>query len=425
MLPEIRDFDPTIPQPEVDRLWNKLRDARLPEQPIVPDAGDEYGPPLEWARKLHAYWRDNFDWAAAQRRISAFEHHTTEIAGLKIHFVHQRARGDAEATAIPLLLVHGWPGSWFEFSRVIDALSEGGEGKKVEKAEKADADADGEARGVEDPAQKTAFHVVVPSLPGFAWSSPPHTRDWTLQNTAQIFDTLMMRLGYRSYVAQGGDWGHFIVRELGAHYSQRCKAVHTNMCPAIPPTPKGPMNDREILTQKRMDWFLGKPRNEAHMGYAVLMRTRPQTIGIALSDSPVGIMMWVGDKYYELVDPRYRTLDDKQFLDDLCTTLCLYFFTSPSVMTSALVYTDNVRHEDYVEFVTKKEHHIRVPFGFSSFLYDLTPTSRRAAETTGNLQWYQEYDQGGHFPALEMPKDFIKDLRDCFYKLYVLEQKLH
>ncbi|KAI0022439.1 Alpha/Beta hydrolase protein [Xylariomycetidae sp. FL0641] len=391
MAAEVKDFDPTISQSEVDRLWRKLKDTRIPEHPVVPDAGDDYGPPLEWIQKLYSYWTNDFDWSAAQHRISSWKHHTTDIAGLTIHFVHQPS---PRADAIPLLLVHGWPGTWYEFSRCINELSS------------------------PESEDTPAFHCVVPSLPGFAWSSGP-PRDWTLQETARIFDTLMARVGYSRYVAQGGDWGHWVVRELGAHYYQRCKAVHTNLCPSVPPVEsKAQWTQREKTAQTMTDWWLGVPGNEMHMGYAIEMRTRPQTIGMALTDSPLGIMMWVGEKYYELVDPRYRSLDDTRMLDDVCTTLCLYFFTSPSIMTSALCYTNNVRHEDYVEFNTRKENMIKVPFGFSSFRYDITPVSKRAAETTGNCQWFREHDHGGHFAALEVPTEFVEDLRDCFSKLY-------
>ncbi|KAK8030224.1 alpha/beta-hydrolase [Apiospora rasikravindrae] len=314
---EIKAFDPTIPREE-----------------------------------LFAQWRDDFDWAAAQRRISQWRHYTTTIEDLRIHFVHQPAKQQQQhqsKPAIPLLLVHGWPGSWYEFARVIGPLS------------------DPEKEGDQ------AFHVVAASIPGFTWSAGPRKRDWTLQDTARVFDVLMKRLGYERYAVQGGDWGHWVVRELGARYADSCRAAHTNMCPSEPPVPKSEWTRREVVAQGMTDWWLGAPRHEAHMGYAVEMRTRPQTIGIALADSPLGLLAWVGEKYYEIVDPRYHSLESRDFVDDVCTTLCLYFFTSPSIMTSALCYTNNVRHEDYVEFNARPENAIRAPFGVSSFRYDVAP----------------------------------------------------
>ncbi|KAF3019809.1 hypothetical protein E8E14_012593 [Neopestalotiopsis sp. 37M] len=388
----VQAFDPTIDKSEVERLWRKLKDTRLPETPVVPDARDDYGPPLEWIHELYQKWCNDFDWEAAQRRISSWHHYTAEIEDLCIHFVHEPARRNREH-AIPLLLVHGWPGSWFEFNRCINPLC--------------------------DPPSddQPAFHVVVASIPGFTWSSGP-PRDWTLQDTARVFDKLMRGLGYETYAAQGGDWGHWVMRELGSKYSETCRALHTNMCPSVPPVSEEQWTARERVAQDMTDWWLGRPRHETHMGYAVEMRTRPQTIGVALSDHPVGIMMWVGEKYYELVDPRYRDLEEKEFVDDLCTTLCLYFFTSPSIMTSCLCYTNNVRHEDYVDFNTRAENLIKSPFGFSSFRYDISPVTRRAAATTGNCKWFREYDHGGHFAALESPKELVQDLRDCFNEIY-------
>jgi len=201
----------------------------------------------------------------------------------------------------------------------------------------------------------------------------------------------MLRLGYTEYVAAGGDWGHWVVRELGANprYANSCKAIHTNMCPSQPPVPESEWTQREKTAQDMTNWWLGKPGHEDHMGYAIEMRTRPQTIGIAFSDNPVGILSFVGEKYHELVDPKFHSLDDSRFVDDVLTTVCLYYFTSPSIMTSMLCYYNNVRHEDYVEFNNKKENFIERPMGFSSYRYDITPTSQRSVKTTGNCQWFR------------------------------------
>ena len=190
------------------------------------------------------------------------------------------------------------------------------------------------------------------------------------------------------------------------------------MCPSVPPVPQDQWTERETQAQQMTDWWLGKPGDEKHMGYAIEMRTRPQTIGLAFSDNPIGILCFVGEKYHELVDPRYRDLSDKRFMDDILTTVCLYYFTSPSIMTSMLCYYNNVRHEDYVEFNSKSENYIKAPFGFSSYRWDITPTSERAAATTGNCQWFRERDHGGHFIALEVPDEVVEDLRDCFSKIY-------
>lgn len=186
MSSAILPFDPTVTQEEVDRLYRKLKDTRLPKTEIVPGAGDEYGPPLDWVHKLYDYWVNKYDWSAAQRKISSWQHFTTTIEGLRLHFIHQHADKSAKKV-IPLLLVHGWPGSFYEFSRVIDKLA---------KPENAD---------------EVAFDVVVPSQPGYCWSEvEKHPKNWTLQDTARVFDQLMQDLGYNEYVAAGGDWGHWV-----------------------------------------------------------------------------------------------------------------------------------------------------------------------------------------------------------------------
>ena len=182
----IAPFDPAIPLSEVDRLYRKLKDTRLPKHEIVPGAGDEYGVPLAWVHKLYDYWLNEYDWAAAQKRISSWNHYTTSIEDVKIHFVHQPAKKPGKKV-VPLLLVHGWPGSWWEFNRVIDALA---------SSEKDDG---------------VVFDVVVPSLPGYCWSEvEKHPKGWTLQDTAKVLNKLMLDLGYSEYVTSGGDWGHWV-----------------------------------------------------------------------------------------------------------------------------------------------------------------------------------------------------------------------
>ena len=234
------------------------------------------------------------------------------------------------------------------------------------------------------------FDLVIPSLPGFCWSQGP-PRDWTLQDTGRIFDVLMKRLGYTSYAAQAGDWGHWVVRELGSGRYNACKAVHTNMCPGAPPKDYK-MNAKEQAAMDRAKWWMGEHLNEGHMGYAIEMRTRPQTIGVAFNDNPVGIMMFIGEKYDELADPTIgtATLDREEYVKDVCTTLSLYFFTPPSIMTSMLCYTFNVRHEVYTEFNAKEENLIRVPLGVSTFPYDAFPVPKAGAETTTtNLKFFR------------------------------------
>ncbi|KAH3920305.1 hypothetical protein HBI56_068190 [Parastagonospora nodorum] len=389
-MTDIKPFDPNIPKEEVDRLFRKLADTRLPQISVVPDAGEDYGPSLAWIQKLYNTWLHTFSWPRAQSQISSWSHFTTSISSLTVHFIHERARVRPE-NAIPLLLIHGWPGTFFEFQNVMEPLLS------------------------PDTPDAPSFHLVVPSLPGFCWSQGP-PRGWTLQDTAGMYDTLMKRLGYDSYVAQAGDWGHWVVRELGSGRFDSCKAVHTNMCPGAPPK-EYQMNEKEKRAMDRAQWWMGEKLSEGHMGYAIEMRTRPQTIGTAFNDNPVGIMMFIGEKYNELADPNLgtATLQNAQFNHDICTTLSLYFFTPPSIMTSMLCYYNNVRHEVYTEFNAKEENLIRVPLGVSTFPYDAFPVPKAGAETTTtNLKFFKERDFGGHFACMECPEEMVQDMREFF-----------
>ncbi|KAF2021192.1 epoxide hydrolase [Aaosphaeria arxii CBS 175.79] len=350
-------FKVDVPSHEIKRLKEKVRNTRLPSNPIVPEAGEDYGPPIEWFQRLHQTWTVDFDWESVQQHLNRHEHFLGNIKdeehNLKLHFVHVRS---SRPNAIPLLLVHGWPGSFYEFDRVIDLLSE------------------------PKDANVQAFHVVVPSLPGFCWSSAPPRRGWTLKDNARVFNNLMLGLGYLSYGVQAGDWGSFVARELGAQYPA-CKAVHLNFCPVPLHTPDNELSPREKLVKKRYDDWL-----DDHLGYAVCMRTRPHTIGVALIDNPVGIMSWVGEKYYEAAAPQKAT--DPEWDQAILIQSSLYYFTD-CIMTSMLPYYENVKHAEFGSYFTRPENRIDVPFAYSSFLYDTRPGTERTVKETGNMVQYR------------------------------------
>lgn len=250
---EIIPFRVDIPKAEVDRLKRKLQDTRLPPKPVVPDAGSKYGPTYDWGKILYEAWINDFDWFPIQDQINSAPHFLTHIEDVKIHFVHAKS---TRKDAIPLIMVHGWPGSFFEFNQVWGPLS-----------------------NPSDPSLP-AFHVVVPSMPGYCFSDWPPRSGWTLQDNARIFDALMKRLGYLFYMIQTGDWGHWVGREMGSKYTDSCKLVHFNFAPS--PLPEGvEYTKREQEVKDRVDDWL-----ENHMGYAVMMRTRPHTIGMIALFSP-------------------------------------------------------------------------------------------------------------------------------------------
>ncbi|OJJ79309.1 epoxide hydrolase family protein [Aspergillus glaucus CBS 516.65] len=349
----IQPFQINIPKEEVDRLNQKLKDTRFPGGPIVADAGTRYGPPYEWAQTLYNTWINDFDWYSVQNDINKYPQYTNSIENLNIFFLHARAE---RPNAIPLLMVHGWPGCFWEFSRVWGPLSCPSDDEDI------------------------AFHVVVPSLPGFCWSDGPHRSGWTLQDTARVFDQLMKKLGYQEYMVQCGDWGHFVGRELASKYTDSCKLLHFNFAPS--PLPPGvEYTDREKTTVDREnDWL------ENHIGYAVCMRTRPHTIGLALHDNPLGILMWVGEKFIEASNPENQS--DPSWTHAILTTASLYYFSN-CIMSSMLPYYENVEHDKFAEFVVQPENRIKVPFGYTSFFWDTEPSSRRAVERTGELVFYR------------------------------------
>ncbi|KAF2214260.1 hypothetical protein CERZMDRAFT_37823 [Cercospora zeae-maydis SCOH1-5] len=378
----ITPFRPHIDIRSTERLHAKLKDIRVPTNEILPSADKAYGVPHKWASELFNYWQNTYSWPAAEGRINQFEHFTADIEQINLHFVHQKAH-HAPGNAKAILLIHGWPGSFYEFSDVIKPLTEG-EGQK--------------------------FHCVVPSLPGFCFSSAPPRKGWTVKDTARVLDELMQRLGYTEYAVQAGDWGAMVARELGATFAGRCKVMHLNWCPGALPEGVQDVTERERWCEERK----GIWRTE-HVGYAVLMRTRPQSVSWMLEDNPVGLMTFIGEKYEEASNPAVHYTP--HWMDHVLTTVCLYFHTR-SIGTSALLYYENPRHDQFAAYCGAPENAIKCPFGYTSMQYDTSPNSKRAAGTTGNLVWYKERDDAGHFACLEAPHGIVEDVREVVAKFW-------
>ena len=381
---EIRRFVVKIEEEDVERLYDKIRDTRHPAKDVVPGAGEDYGMPTAWAQDITDYWVRNYEWRFAQTRMNKFSHFKTTIEDLDIHFIHQKS---SKPDAIPILLIHGWPGSFHEFSEVIDPLYKGND-------------------------SGPSFHCIVPSLPGFCFSSPPQRKGWTVKDTARVFHALMLRLGYTTYAVQAGDWGQFVARELGANpdYSKSCKAIHLNYCPgALPEELKETdLSSREKKARDRgIDWRTN------HVGYAVLMRTRPQTLGWMLQDNPLGLLAFVGEKYIEASNPEVH--NTKKWREHILTTVCLYQFTN-CIMSSSLIYYENTPHHLFASYAKEEENKIKCPFGYTSYIYDTAPNSKRAVERTGNLVFYRERDYAGHFACLEDPDGIVEDIREVVGK---------
>ncbi|MEU6270059.1 epoxide hydrolase family protein [Saccharopolyspora shandongensis] len=373
-MTEIRPFRIAIPQADVTDLRDRLARTRWPDE--LPGVGWNYGVPLGYARDLAEHWRTGFDWRAQEARLNAFPQFITEIDGQDVHFLHVRS---PEPDALPLLVTSGWPSSPAEFRDVIGPLT------------------DPRAHGG-DPAD--AFHLVAPSIPGFGLSGPTREAGWNIRRIARAWDELMRRLGYHRYGAHGSDWGAKISRDLGVVAADRIAGVH--VCGLLG-SPSGDPAELDGLTaaeQARVG-SLKQFMNE-RMGYAWIQGTRPQTLAYALLDSPAGQLAWIAE-IYEWFGDRGPAAPDR---DDILTQASITWFTG-TAGSSARLYREA---EEGTWGVQEKSV---VPTGVAVFGGDRA--IRRFAERENNVVHWSEFDEGGHFPALQAPGQLTGDLR-TFYR---------
>lgn len=380
---EIRPFRIDIPQARLDELHTKLDGVRWP----APLPGDDWdtGVPVSWLRGLAEYWRDGYDWRAAEREINRYPQFTTEIDGQNIYFLHVRS---PEPDATPLILTHGWPGSVTEFLDVIGPLT------------------DPRAHG-DDPGD--AFHLVIPALPGFGFSGPVSDSGWTTQRIARAWAELMRRLGYERYGVQGGDIGAAVSPEVARVAPGQVIGVHVNGGPGpMPPLPM-PGDERASLTDLERDRVA---RIEAFMqeefGYIAIQSTRPQTLGYGLTDSPVAQLAWIMDKFREWTHPR-ATLPDEILDRDRLLTNVMFTWLTGTASSSA-----------YVGYAQKsawglKAENSGVPTAALVFAHDIG--IRRYAEEANTIVRWTDVDRGGHFAAMEEPETLVADVREFFRSL--------
>jgi epoxide hydrolase len=372
-------FSYHAPQSALDDLRQRLAQARWPEREPVADWSQ--GVPLERLRALADYWRTGYDWRRCEATLNGFDQYRTEIDGVDIHFIHVRS---PQANALPILITHGWPGSVIEFFEVIPRLT------------------DPSAHGGE---AQDAFHVVAPSLPGFGFSGKPAETGWNAERIATAWAELMARLGYGRYVAQGGDWGSVVTTEMARRQSAGLAAIHLNMPFVIPdPIPTEGLTAEEQRALDRYQRFLSDG-----FGYFHLQATRPQTIGYALTDSPVGQAAWIYEKFHAWTD-HDGDPEDALTRDDMLDVITLYWLTGTAA-SSARMYLENAN-------VVGAPPVIEMPVGCSIFPREIVPAPRSWAERVyPNLIYWNELDRGGHFAAFEEPALFAQELRDCFRSL--------
>lgn len=376
MNAEITPFRIAASDCELDDLKCRLRNTRWPERECVDDWAQ--GLPLAYAQEVCAYWEKEYDWRPREAQLNRFPQFKTVIDGLSIHFLHVRS---PHSNALPLLMSHGWPGSIVEFHKVIEPLTN-------------PTAHDGDA--------SDAFHVVCPSLPGFGFSEKPSRTGWKAQRIARAWSELMPRLGYKQYVAQGGDWGAAVTTCIGIQDSTNCKGIHLNMPIATPdPTTFNSLTEKEKTAIDGMKYY-----DEWESGYAKLQSTRPQTLGYGLTDSPAGQLAWILEKFSAWTDCDGHP-ENVLTRDEMLDNVMLYWLPKAATSSARLCW------ESIESF--RLTDPITIPVGCSIFPKELFGTSRRWAEKRfAKLVYFNEVEKGGHFAAFEQPDIFVREVRACF-----------
>jgi len=387
----IRPFQAEIPQDEVDELRRRLAATRWPEKETVD--GPAQGVPLAKLQPFVEYWATDYDWRKAEARLNAFPQFITEIDGLDIHFIHVRS---SHADALPLIITHGWPGSIFELLKVIEPLTEPESGED-------------------------AFHVVIPSLPGYGFSGRPDAPGWNPDRIARAWDELMKRLGYDEYVAQGGDWGAVITEAMGRQAPSGLKGIHVNLPASVPPDIEAASNGTapvpEMTAEEKaaFDGLLAS-RKSGFFGYFIALTARPQDVGYAVTDSPVGLaalFFWhPGFARWSFGDDPNDPKSKDEVLDDIS----LYWLTNTAASSGRLYWEHGGAFPTSATAIKVAE--ITVPVGVTVFGEDgfLPPESwtRRSYPT---LNYVNRTEKGGHFAAWEQPELFSEEVRASFRPL--------
>lgn len=379
---EAMPFRVDIPDADLADLRDRLARTRWPID--LPGVGWARGVPLAYLKELAEYWHDEYDWRAHEARLNEIPQFTTTIDGANVHFLHVRS---PEPQALPLIVTHGWPGSVAEFLDVIGPLS------------------DPRSHGG-DPAD--AFHLVVPSIPGYGLSGPTRQTGWDVPRIAHAWAELMRRLSYRRYGGQGGDWGHAITRELGIIDADHIVGAHLNTLLTLP---TGDPIENAALTPDDKARLERLARAEPEMsGYIRVQATRPQTLAYALTDSPVGQLAWIVEKFKEWTDSA-EVPEDAIPRDRLLTNVMLYWLTATAGSSAGLYY------EAFHPTSPPRHRPSTTPTGIAVFANDVALPVRRFAERDNHIVHWSEFDRGGHFAAMEQPDLFIDDLRTFFRQL--------
>jgi pimeloyl-ACP methyl ester carboxylesterase len=370
---DIHPFKMHVPDRVLTDLRHRLAETKWPDQ--LPGTTWEYGADIKKVRELADYWQNGYDWRAQEAKINRFDQFTTEIDGQQIYFIHQRS---PRPDAIPLLLIHGWPGSIVEFLALIEPLTN------------------------PTDSHSPAFDVIIPSLPGFGFSGPTTTRGWGPQRMAKALVVLMDRLGYSRYGIQGGDWGSLIARDMAYEAPAHVIGLHLNLLTADPPNADAvaQMSDAE---RKRLSYF-----DQPESSFFFLQAAEPQTLAYALTDSPVGWLAWMVGKFQLLTDNNgdFLTAVDR---DTFLTDVTLYWVTD-TVGSAMRIYREHrLTAEDAVP-----SPRLETPIGYADFPKEVAVPPFRWVTQIYNVVQRTEMPKGGHFAALEQPDLLIDDIRKFF-----------
>jgi pimeloyl-ACP methyl ester carboxylesterase len=380
-LMNVQPFKIQVPQATLDDLQERLARVRWPDE--IPGSGWDYGANLAYMKELADYWQTKFNWRAQEEAINKFHHFRAEVDGLGIHFIHERGKGP---NPLPLIITHGWPGSFVEMLKIIPLLT------------------DPERHGG-DPAD--AFDIIVPSLPGFGFSDRPAESGMNLFRTAELWKQLMLGLGYQRFAAQGGDFGASVSTLLGFGYPESLVGIHLNFIPGsyrpyLGPGVRGLSELEKQFLADADQWY------QAEGGYSHIQRTKPQTLSYGLNDSPAALAAWIVEKFHAWGDCDGEV--EKRFTkDELLTNVTIYWATETIHSSTRLYYETRKAPLHF-----KQGERIHVPCGIAHFPKEAPFPPREWVERFYNVQHWTEMPRGGHFAALEEPALLVNDIRAFF-----------
>ena len=377
----VQPYKIEIPDSVLDDLKSRLERTRWPDE--LPGTDWDYGSNLDYVKELVEYWRTKFDWHAQEKSINSFSHFKSEVDGLNIHFIHEKGKGP---NPMPLVITHGWPGTFFEMYKVIPMLSD-------------------PASNGGDPAD--AFDVVAPSMPGYGFSDATDKRGLSVLSIGDLWAKLMSEnLGYQRFAAQGGDWGARVTAKLGLSHGDKVIGIHTTSTSS--PTPYQGPGTRELseaekaMLAQRVQWLADEG------GYSHIQATKPQTLSYGLNDSPAGLAAWIVEKYRTWSDCG-GDVESRFTKDELLTTITIYWVTQ-SINSSTRLYYESF----FQAWDLAKDEKIQVPVAIASFPRENSVPLREWAERSFNIQQWTDMPSGGHFAALEEPDRLVEDIRKFF-----------